>query len=119
MGYRVVRLGFFEKQLKDIYLKYSRAKDHIESVINNLTPQHGDNCTGYGGNQIRKLRIGLKSYKIGKSGGLRLLFLVLPPKVWIIPINIYSKVGFRSEEKVKSETKEALKQVLKEIDSIS
>jgi hypothetical protein len=64
---------------------------------------------------MRKIRFALKSYKIGKSGGLRLFYLILDEKRKIIPIYIYKKGVLKNEQQVTKNVKNHIKQILKEL----
>ena len=73
-----------------------------------LNPNCGALIRGFHPAQIRKLRIGLKKYQIGKSGGLRLIYLVVASN--IIKLFIYSKRHYEGEEWVYKSVLKSLKE---------
>jgi len=70
----------------------------------------------FGGLILKKERIGLKAYKIGKSGGLRFIYLIIEEKRRLISLHIYNK-GYKQEHKKVKEIKSNLKKILKELKS--
>lgn len=119
MPLRVQRTATFNKLLKKILKPYPRSKQTIQKFIDDklvLNPTQGDKYPGFGSEIIvRKVRIGLSEYKIGKSNGLRLLYLLLVERQLIIPLTIYKKMGFKGEGEVKADVRKALKNVLMEL----
>ena len=101
-------LNSFTKRLKKLTRKYSRSSQHITNTIDSLTkdPTQGDSYPGFGDLTVRKLRIGLPEYKLGKSNGLRLLHLFIEKKKLIIPLTIYAKKVLVKSRKFKKKLKQ-------------
>ena len=117
MGFIVLRLPCFEKQLQKSLKKHPNSLPHVSRTINDLenNRQQGDVYPGFSPLSVRKLRIGLPEYKIGKRSGLRLLYLSIPAKEKIVPLAIYRKKLFSNEQDVKKRISEALKALEKEL----
>lgn len=82
----------FDNSLKSLFKKYGKAKDDVIDLISEVekNPGIGESVPGYGsGFDIYKLRGALKSYGIGKSGGLRLIYFY--DKQDLILLYAYSK----------------------------
>ena len=111
MPFVVLRLLCFEKQVKRALKKHQKSFNHVNAVINGLAAdwQQGDVYPGFNPVSVRKLRIGLPEYKIGKRGGVRLIFLAVPNKGKIVPLVIYRKKIFSNERDVKKRIQEALR----------
>ncbi|GEB79237.1 hypothetical protein DDE01_06520 [Desulfovibrio desulfuricans] len=66
---------------------------------------------------LRKVRLPLSEYKIGKSGGLRLLFMI--SEKLFLPVFLYFKGQFAHEHEIKKAVREQLKKVLAEMSASS
>ena len=64
---------------------------------------------------MRKDRFELKKYRIGKSGGLRLFYLVVKEKQKVIPVYIYKKGKMKDETQVTNNVKRNIKLIVKEM----
>jgi hypothetical protein len=109
---------YFKKKLKACLKKYSKSVERITREINSINPQEGDTIPGLGlGIEVRvkKLRLELSEYKIGKSKGLRFIFMFVGVKNQIIPLTIYKKGTYKKENEKLKEIKLSLKEILKEI----
>jgi len=102
----------FEKALKKFPNSVSDIKTKIKSIPNDLP---GDLCTLFSPNSMKKVRFGLKEYRISKSAGLRVFYLILEAKQKIIPIYIYKKRDVKTEIIVTNNVKQNIKKILKEI----
>ena len=72
-------LPCFQRQIKDICKHFPQSRAEIENAIATLPERYMDGKVVPGFTalvQIRKIRISLKKYQFGVSGGLRLLYLV-------------------------------------------
>jgi len=110
---KTIRLEPFQKELKKILKKFPKAKKRIEGEINSLSENAGNRYPGFGDSlDVRKVRIGLPEYKIGKSDGLRIvcLFLIIDKKR--IPLVVYHKKAIGKEQEVNRMIKQRLKEVL-------
>ncbi|MDM8550365.1 hypothetical protein QUF72_09815 [Desulfobacterales bacterium HSG2] len=113
MPFELIRTEPFERQFRKILKQFPRSAGSINSAIDDLADNlKGDAYPGFYEFTIMKLRIPLKEYKIGKSSGLRLVYLLLEDKNKLIPLLIYYKVKFPTEHKVKKMIKKKLKEVL-------
>lgn len=115
----IVRLPFFDRQVRQALKKYPLATSHVGEEINNLAacPRLGDLYPGFSPFEVRKIRIGLPQYKIGKRSGLRLIHLYIPEKSKIVPLVIYLKKNFGSEQEIRSLIKQTLRQLEKDLAS--
>ena len=115
MAYEIVETSSFSKELKQILKKFPRSKDGIQKHIRNLAsnPHQGSVVPGFPDLEVRKIRIGLKEYRISPRNGLRLLFIVKANKV--IPCHIYHKADYKSEHKELNKLKKILKDILREL----
>ena len=107
------RPAAFERRLKKIFKRYPKAEKEIEKQIRAVAerPTLGDRIPGYGELSLYKHRIGLRSYRIGKRGGLRLIYLHVPG-VCVSLVTIYAKPDYRGEQDVKENIREALREIL-------
>lgn len=112
----LLRTDAFERQLRKLFKKYPNSQHHTEQQLNKLqrTPRRGDKFPGFGGMQVRKWRIAVPTYRMGKSNGFRLVFVVGPRKV--LPLLIYKK-GDLSEQEIIKSARQALKDVLQELNT--
>lgn len=94
----------FEKHLKKIFKKYPKSKKRITKQIEKLAkkPEQGHIYPGFGPLKVRKVRFALPEYKMGKSRGLRLIYLFLVVKDKVIPLSVYAKSGYGSEHEIKA-----------------
>ncbi|MEN8134141.1 MAG: hypothetical protein ABFS18_01215 [Thermodesulfobacteriota bacterium] len=111
------RFRAFERQLHTIFKIFPNSQKHIENNISKLSkkPRNGDRYPGFGELEIRKLRIPLKAYNIGKSKGLRIITIYVPEKNIIAPLVIYKKGNHGSEKDVKSLIMSTIKEVKEEL----
>jgi len=110
-AFEVVELPPFTSQLEDILKKFTNSKKDIENEINNLSnnPLQGERVVGLGQLHVRKLRLPVKKYNIGKSKGLRVIFMVNEDKYKLFMICIYFKGDYQSEQQVISLIKNTLR----------
>ncbi|GAB4248189.1 hypothetical protein [Deferrisoma sp.] len=103
----------FERRLRKVLKKYPKAEKEIDKEILAVIrkPDIGDRIPGFGDLRLHKLRIGLKAYGIGKSGGLRLIYLHVPG-VGITLVTIYAKPDYRGEHEVRADIRAALREIL-------
>lgn len=115
----MLRPSAFETDLKTVLKKYPKSARKIESAISDLEKKSdiGDRYPGFGSIEIRKVRIPLPEYNIGKSDGLRLLFMVKPEKADISLLTIYQKNKHKSETDVVKTIIERLNKIEAELDS--
>jgi hypothetical protein len=104
---------FFKKQLSKLYKKYPNSKKDIMDFVENKVPKKplkGDRIPGFGFDlDVRKIRFGLKKYKISARDGIRFIYLNQPDKERIIAISIYLKSTHGKESKNITMIKSALK----------
>ncbi len=104
----------FNRLLKDILKKFIKSKQTILVLLASLSlrPSGGDRIPGFAPFDLRKVRFGLPEYRIGKSGGLRVIYMVHPSRVIPLFISIYFKGDYRSEHDVVALVKSNLKEIL-------
>jgi hypothetical protein len=93
MRFDLVCCGSFWASARDVIKRYSNAKSDIYDFLANLSanPGSGDPVPGFMG-KVFKDRWGLKSYGIGKSGGLRIYYYFHGGL--LAPFFIYTKKQF-------------------------
>lgn len=86
----------------------------MENICQN--PLVGDRIPGFGDSfHLRKVRLGLKEYKIGDRGGIRVVFLVHEEKKLVVPISCYKKGTYKRESEKINAVRRALKETLEEM----
>lgn len=109
----ISRPDCFTCQLDKLIKKYKNSKEelekHIKSIVTN--PIQGDRILRFQGLHIRKLRMPLKEYKLGKSGGVRVIYMVDTTHKWVLMIAIYSKKSNNSEKAIQTMIKDNLKSI--------
>ena len=115
MSYGIIQPQFFTQELKHILNKFPKSENSILKHIVELSvnPNQGSVVLGSPDFQVRKIRIGLKEYRISSSKGLRLMFLVKQKN--IVLLHVYHKADYKREHKELNRVKAALKLVLKEL----
>jgi len=110
----------FQNQLDNLLKKYINSRSDVINILNTLLtkPGQGDKLSGLTGFvegfDIYKLRIPLKRYNIGSSGGLRLIYGIHETRRILIMICIYTERE-HTNQKIKELIRGNLKAV---IDSI-
>lgn len=107
----------FRSRFEDVIASYPKSQEDITSSI--LTLQNhisGDTYPGFSDYTVKKIRIGLKKYRISKRDGLRFIYLCLKEKELIIPLHIYKKNQYKREQHVKNTLLEILPQILDELE---
>lgn len=111
------RFRSFDRQIKTVLKTYPNSAKAIEKEISGLAdnPEKGIVYPGFAPFKVRKIRIGLKAYRLSSSEGLRLIFLHLPDKFLVAPLVIYKKGTLASEQQAKELIINGLKDILAEI----
>lgn len=106
----------FQNAFSRALSSYPLAADDVKCAIRELTtaPERGAIIPGLAAT-LRKLRIPLKRYSIGKSHGLRLLYIVRNQPAAVIPVYIYKKGRPQKESDVRENVRGALKAVHDEL----
>jgi len=83
--------GSFKRSLKSLTRRFPHVRADVTAAIDEVLclPMLGVVIPGSGG--VRKLRIRSTDLKRGKSGGFRLLYIVLSDRELICPLLIYAK----------------------------
>jgi hypothetical protein len=109
----------FDKLFNKVLKPWPKSWQQVREFIAHFLPENpgpGDKYPGFGPDtDVRKIRIGLDHYRIGKRNGLRLIYLHLPQKDRIVPLFIYKKASIKAEQRIKAETARMLKIILLEI----
>lgn len=89
MNFDIIPLPFFAKQLKRLVKKYPSLKVEYERLIEMLekSPEHGTPL----GSNCYKIRLAITSKGKGKSGGARVITLVIFEAQTIYLLSIYDK----------------------------
>lgn len=108
MSYKVATIHTFDRQIKRLIRKYPSLKEDISKLASELkeNPNKGTPL----GKDCYKIRIAVKSKGKGKSGGARVITLVLIADTTVFLLFIYDK----SEQG--SITKKEIEELLKEVD---
>ncbi len=91
MSYSVYLPAFFKQSLKLLTRRFPHVREDVCAAIDEILryPMLGVVIPGTGG--VRKLRVRSTDLKRGKSGGFRLLYIVLSDRELICPLLIYAK----------------------------
>jgi len=109
----------FAASKKRALKKFPDCNGDVDAFVDGLcqNPDQGDVFPSFQRITIRKVRLPLKAYGIGKSGGLRLLFFVYPDKMKLVPLFLYVKGQFADEKKVRQAANKTIQNVVKELNS--
>jgi len=109
----------YSNQLKKLLKTYPKSEAEIKKEVDSVKedPMQGLPYQGMSVSGLRKKRIALKKYKVGKSGGLRFIFLVSKKRMDITRIAIYQEKDYGSEGAIKRMIRENIKAILREIDN--
>ncbi len=107
----------FSRILKNLLKKFSRSSNTIINQLDSIysNPTQGDRMPGFAPLHLRKTRFGLPEYNIGKSGGIRVIWLLHGSEAFPLLISIYFKGDYRSETDVVALVKKNLKDLLAEM----
>jgi len=91
MSYSVYLPDSFKRNLKPLTKRFPNVRADVIAAIEEVLrlPTLGAVVPGSGG--VRKLRIRSTDLKCGKSGGLRLLYIVLSDRELVCPLFVYAK----------------------------
>ena len=100
MSYKVRLNPIFENDKAQLLKNRPLAKTDIEAALESFreNPRQGDRIPGISVLDIRKARWPLKSYRIGNSGGLRIIFVIQEEKKVILPITLWQKKRHNERE---------------------
>lgn len=115
MSYSVYLPDSFKRSLKRLVRRFPRVRADVTTAIEEILrlPTLGVVVPGSGG--VRKLRIRSTDLKRGKSGGFRLLYVVLADRDLICPLLIYAKPD--REDVTRRELRALLADLKQELDS--
>jgi|SRR5690554_4182824 len=108
MSYKVTTIQTFDRQIKRLIRKYPSLKEDISKLASELAenPNKGTPL----GKDCYKIRISVKSKGKGKSGGARVITLVLIADTTVFLLSIYDK---STQDSI---TKKEIEELLKEVD---
>ena len=114
--YKFLVCPTFRSILKKALKPYPKSLSHVKHEISALGHGvlKGDLVPGFSPLSIRKLRIGLKAYRLSKRSGLRLIYAFDKNNGMITPLHIYKKGAYKQENKVILDIKSNLKAMLHE-----
>lgn len=112
---RIYKHEGFKRQLARIIKEYPKAEDQINKDIRKIeaSPQSGDLIPGFR-HMTRKTRIGIKKYNIGKSSGLRLIWLYLSKENILLYLCVYMHKDFKDEKSVRNLINNSINEAIKE-----
>ena len=92
----------FRSCARSVFKVYPKSETATVDFIGGLAaaPIQGSQLGGYTGYNLRKARLKLKAYQMGKSKGLRLIFLLVPDKQRVLPVALWKKGQPQSETAV-------------------
>lgn len=116
MSYDLAVNPIYERDRDQLLKNSPRAKSDIEAAWRSLCeePRQADRVAGLGPIDLRKARWPLKSYRIGSSGGLRIVFLIIEARNQILPLTLWQKKDLTNEKDVVALIKLRLKQTTKD-----
>ena len=90
MSYKSTATDFFAKRLKDYSRKYRRIRDDYKDLLDQLetSPYSGDRIQGCKG-PVFKTRMASRDMQKGKSGGFRVIYLILEREKEIHLLTLY------------------------------
>lgn len=108
------RHACFQNQLDTLTERFKNSKTTIVKHLDILKtdPFKGDRIPGHGNMHMRKLRVPLKEYKIGKRGGLRLVYMIFESNKQLLMVAIYSKRDYKTESSIQNMLRDNLKSIL-------
>ena len=114
MPYEVRVNPVFENDKSQFLKNRPLARTDIEAAFKSFqeNPRQGDRIPGIGALDIRKARWPLKSYRIGSSGGLRIIFVIQEEKKVILPITLWQKKDRTNESDVVAHVKKRLRETI-------
>lgn len=91
MSYNVYLCQPFKRSVKLLLKRFPHIKEDVAQAIREIvqTPALGVVIPGSEG--VRKLRVQSSDLQHGKSGGFRLLYVVIPEQQLLCPLLIYAK----------------------------
>jgi hypothetical protein len=94
MAYNVIPTDFFKKEAKRLIKKFPSLKDELQKLAILLAdkPTSGDDL----GNNMYKVRIGIKSKGKGKKGGGRIITYVIAKDKEVYLLTIFDKSEFET-----------------------
>lgn len=99
--------------------KFHKSKVESDKIISSIIsdPLQGDRFPGFGQNiHIRKIRLGLKEYRISKRDGLRVIWLLSEEKQWVLLVAIYYKCEYKHERTIQAMIRKNLNAINAHID---
>ena len=107
----------FSRLLKDILKKFPKSESSVLGLLATLSrnPMQGDRMPGFAPMHLRKLRAGLPEYRIGKSGGLRVIYMLHESRPEPLFVTVYYKGDYSSEHDVVALVKSNLRAILASI----
>ena len=89
MSYSILTIPPFDRQLKRLSEKYPSLKDDFTTLLKSLEvdPKQGTSL----GKKCYKIRMAIKSKRVGKSGGARVIANVIVTKETVYLLAIYDK----------------------------
>lgn len=115
---QVIQTQAFKRTVAEVLRHYPNSKSFIADYLENQLPfkyKEGTLISSKDGQDIYKIRLPLQDYKIGKSGGLRLLALALLVHDKLVPIVLYSKKQHPGAAVNTTWVKEKLKETIAEL----
>lgn len=108
----------FQKHLKRLFKKFPKSKKRLSSEIENLAanPSQGDVYPGFGGMEVRKVRLALSEYNMGKRKGLRLIYVFIVLKDKVVPLAIYQKNQYAAEDEIRHMIIDRIKEIALEFE---
>jgi hypothetical protein len=104
----------FANRLQALFKKFPKSEKAITGILEGLKddPFQGDRLSGIGSAHVRKLRIPLKDYEIGKSAGLPVLFLLDEIGCRLLFVVIYHKGKGLKEHEILNLAKDVVREHL-------
>jgi len=92
MTYKIFVTDYFEKKLRRLTRKYRRLADDYQEFLDNLelNPFTGDRLQGCLG-PVLKARMACRDMQKGKSGGIRIIYLIKSHSMQIFLLTLYPK----------------------------
>jgi mRNA-degrading endonuclease RelE of RelBE toxin-antitoxin system len=97
------RSPYFDRKLKEIKKLFPKAEIELDELLKTISknPAKGALYSGLNLEGVRKIRGGLRAYRLGKRGGIRVIIQHANNSEWLLFLTIYPKKKNLKEDAIK------------------
>jgi mRNA-degrading endonuclease RelE of RelBE toxin-antitoxin system len=112
MSYKITTVDTFKKELKTLSKRYRNIKQDYQNLLELLSSTNPKDIAIHLGSNCYKIRIKNSDNNKGKSGGYRVIYLLIEEEIEIVLLSIYSKSDMEniSEESIDQKIIEVIAQ---------